>query len=206
MAEKARIERKALEESRKAEEQKLKDEHEANKKRINGEKNLKERQKKLEDENNRYAIEQTNLKNKWFEEDNKKAQDAYLENVKLTAENEKRIQEAKAEDEKKANEEHLENVKRIADEERKIYEALQKDIEDSKKQIIDNFTQMTESAFDSIEELENAQKAFADKLKSYGSLYRTYELPTITLKNGEQITPERTELADLEKQNQVLKD
>lgn len=122
-----------------------------------------------------------------------------LKNAKTAAEREKIKQERIKAEEEKGQQEYLDNLKDAADRERKIYEALQKDIENEKRAIVDTFNEMVMEAADSMEELETAQTEFADKMKSYGSLYRTYE---ITDANDKAITG--TMLADISKQNEVL--
>lgn len=73
----------------------------------------------------------------------------------------------------KAQDAYLAQLKETADREKKIYEARQKDIENAKQAIKDNFKALAEAAFDSIEEIESAEANLADKLKSFGDLYTT---------------------------------
>lgn len=91
-------------------------------------------------------------------------------------------------------------TKNMTEEEKKLFEALQKDIENNKKAIQDTFKEITASAFDSIEELEKAQKNLEDKLKGYGTL-----VANIKIKNevsGEEKT--LVTLGDLKAQTAAL--
>lgn len=106
---------------------------------------------------------------------------------KYNAESE-RLKESKSEADKK----YLESLKNFADQERKIFDAATKDIENMKDSIID-----------SIEEVDKAQESIADKLKDYGDLYYTYELPEITI-DGVTQTPEITKLSNLGVQTETL--
>ena len=91
-------------------------------------------------------------------------------------------------------------TKDMTDNEKRLFEALQKDIENNKKDIQDTFKEIASSAFDSIEEIEKAQKNFEDKLKGYGTL-----VANIKIKNevgGEETTI--TTLGDLKAQTAAL--
>lgn len=57
-----------------------------------------------------------------------------------------------------------------------------------------------------LSEYESATSEFSNKLKGFGSLYHKYNLSEITFKNGLRVAPTKTELADLGKQNQKLRD
>lgn len=74
---------------------------------------------------------------------------------------------------KKEQDAYLAQLKETADREKKIYEARQKDIENAKQEIKDAFQDLADAAFDSIEEIEKAQTSLADKLKDFGDLYTT---------------------------------
>lgn len=74
---------------------------------------------------------------------------------------------------KKEQDAYLAQLKETADREKKIYEARQKDIEKAKQEIKDAFQDLADAAFDSIEEIEKAQTSLADKLKDFGDLYTT---------------------------------
>lgn len=99
---------------------------------------------------------------------------------------------------KEADKEYLESLKETAEKERKIYDALQEDIKNAQESVVKSFESLAEEAFDSIDEIEEAQSKLADKLKDFGELYTTE-----TKKNykGEY---EVVKLADIEKQTQAL--
>lgn len=74
-----------------------------------------------------------------------------------------------------------------------------------KKEVQTAYDEVAEKALSKIEEIENAQKSLADKLKSYGSLYT---IKTDTYKgigeNGTDLTHQYLELTDLSKANAQL--
>ena len=72
---------------------------------------------------------------------------------------------------KKSDKAYLENLKKTAEEERKIYDALQKDIENQKKAIINDFDEIAQKAFKSVSEIQKAQESMREKLADYGNLY-----------------------------------
>ncbi len=74
----------------------------------------------------------------------------------------------------------------------KVYEEM---VNEEKNKILESMT-----------ELDKAKDTMASKLKNYGNLYDTYELPTLKLKSGEEITPKKTVLADVERQNDALRE
>lgn len=81
--------------------------------------------------------------------------------------------------------------KSLKDDVLKVYEEM---VDEEKNKILESMT-----------ELEKAKDTMASKLKNYGDLYYTYELPTLKLKSGEEITPKKTVLSDIGKQNDTLK-
>lgn len=94
---------------------------------------------------------------------------AMLESEVTYAQESERLKDCITEENKK----YLEDLKRTAEQERKIYEARQKDIKSAQESIADSFKSLAENAFDSIEEVEKSQKSLADKLKNFGGLYNT---------------------------------
>lgn len=154
----------------------------------------------LLDSEKEYLAEKARLEK---EHSDKEYQDK-INNAKDAKEIEKIKQERIEEEEKKGQDAYLENLKLASEKERKIYEALQKDIEKLKQKAVDNFTAMAEAAMDSIEELESTKNDFKGKLDDYTSLYYTYTLPAITI-NGESVAPEFAGLTDLSKQNEKVK-
>lgn len=87
-----------------------------------------------------------------------------LNNAKTAEEIQKVKNERIEEEEKKAQDKYLELLKEAADREKELYEAHQKDIENIKNDIIDSFTESAESAFDTVEDLINARDELAKKL------------------------------------------
>ena len=81
----------------------------------------------------------------------------------------KRLEDASTESSKK----YLENLKETAEKERKLYDARQKDIQNLKQNILNTYKEMTTAAFDNIEDIEKLQESMADKLKDYGDLVET---------------------------------
>lgn len=81
----------------------------------------------------------------------------------------KRLEDDSTESSKK----YLENLKETAEKERKLYDARQKDIQNLKQNILNTYKEMTTAAFDNIEDIEKLQESMADKLKDYGDLVET---------------------------------
>ena len=69
-----------------------------------------------------------------------------------------------------ADKEYLDNLKKTAETERKLYDARQKDIENLKKNIVDAYSEMANEALSSIEDLEKQQQSLEQKLAEYGGL------------------------------------
>ena len=97
-------------------------------------------------------------------DDEKKANDEKLEQLKSAAD------EAN-ENQKKANEKYLANLKETAEKERKLYDAMQKDIANSQNEIISAIATFAQKAKKSIEDVQKEQESYAKKLKGYVSLY-----------------------------------
>ena len=89
-----------------------------------------------------------------------------LESEKLYAEESIRLKDSTVE----ADKEYLDNLKKTAETERKLYDARQKDIENLKKNIVDAYSEMANEALSSIEDLEKEQQNLEKKLADYGSL------------------------------------
>ena len=80
-----------------------------------------------------------------------------------------RLKDSKKDSDKK----YLEALKKTAEEERKIYDARVKDFENLKKKMGDAIKALSEETLQSLDEIEKAQEKFADKLKDFGSLTST---------------------------------
>ena len=89
-----------------------------------------------------------------------------LDSEKLYAEESIRLKDSTVE----ADKEYLDNLKKTAETERKLYDARQKDIENLKKNIVDAYSEMANEALSSIEDLENQQQSLEQKLAEYGGL------------------------------------
>lgn len=89
-----------------------------------------------------------------------------LESEKLYAEESIRLKDSTIE----ADKEYLDNLKKTAETERKLYDARQKDIENLKKNIVDAYSEMANEALSSIEDLEKQQQSLEQKLAEYGGL------------------------------------
>jgi phage-related protein len=89
-----------------------------------------------------------------------------LESEKLYAEESIRLKDSTVE----ADKEYLDNLKKTAETERKLYDARQKDIENLKKNIVDAYSEMANEALSSIEDLEKEQQNLEQKLAEYGGL------------------------------------
>lgn len=97
-------------------------------------------------------------------DDEKKANDEKLEQLKSAAD------EAN-ENQKKANEKYLANLKETAEKERKLYDAMQKDIANSQNEIISAIATFAQNAKKSIEDVKKEQESYAKKLQGYVSIY-----------------------------------
>lgn len=89
-----------------------------------------------------------------------------LESEKLYAEESIRLKDSTVE----ADKEYLDNLKKTAETERKLYDARQKDIENLKKNIVGAYSEMANEALSSIEDLEKEQQNLEQKLADYGGL------------------------------------
>lgn len=89
-----------------------------------------------------------------------------LDSEKLYAEESIRLKDSTVE----ADKEYLDNLKKTAETERKLYDARQKDIENLKKNIVDAYSEMANEALSSIEDLEKEQQSLEQKLAEYGGL------------------------------------
>lgn len=89
-----------------------------------------------------------------------------LESEKLYAEESIRLKDSTVE----ADKEYLDNLKKTAETERKLYDARQKDIENLKKNIVDAYSEMANESLSSIEDLEKQQQSLEQKLAEYGGL------------------------------------
>lgn len=89
-----------------------------------------------------------------------------LDSEKLYAEESIRLKDSTVE----ADKEYLDNLKKTAETERKLYDARQKDIENLKKNIVDAYSEMANEALSSIEDLEKQQQSLEQKLAEYGGL------------------------------------
>lgn len=97
-------------------------------------------------------------------DDEKKANDERLEQLKSAAD------EAN-ENQKKANEKYLANLKETAEKERKLYDAMQKDIANSQNEIVSAIATFAQKAKKSIEDVQKEQESYAKKLQGYVSIY-----------------------------------
>lgn len=86
--------------------------------------------------------------------------------AQIKADEELRIQD-------EANNEYLENLRVSAELERKIYEAKIKDVQTLKSLIVGTYKTMASEVFSSIDELEQSEIEFASKLASFGDLTHT---------------------------------
>lgn len=82
------------------------------------------------------------------------------EKERLNSESNKNIDE----NQKKANEKYLQGLKETAEKERKIYEALQKDIKNAQKNALKSIEDMASKAYDSLAEVEKLVDSFRNKL------------------------------------------
>lgn len=82
------------------------------------------------------------------------------EKERLNSESNKNIDE----NQKKANEKYLQGLKETAEKERKIYDALQKDIKNAQKNALKSIEDMASKAYDSLAEVEKLVDSFRNKL------------------------------------------
>lgn len=82
------------------------------------------------------------------------------EKERLNSESNKNIDE----NQKKANEKYLQGLKETAEKERKIYDALQKDIKSAQKNALKSIKDMASKAYDSLAEVEKLVDSFRNKL------------------------------------------
>ena len=82
------------------------------------------------------------------------------EKERLNSESNKNIDE----NQKKANEKYLQGLKETAENERKIYDALQKDIKNAQKNALKSIKDMALKAYDSLAEVEKLVDSFRNKL------------------------------------------
>ena len=82
------------------------------------------------------------------------------EKERLNSESNKNIDE----NQKKANEKYLQGLKETAEKERKIYDALQKDIKNAQKNALKSIKDMASKAYDSLAEVEKLVDSFRNKL------------------------------------------
>ena len=92
------------------------------------------------------------------------------------AEERKKIELEKAEKlQEEANKKYLDDLKNTADKERKIHEARQKDIENAQKNIINAYEGAANDILDSIKDLQKKQESLADKLFDFGDIIEDVE-------------------------------
>lgn len=89
-----------------------------------------------------------------------------LESEKLYAEESIRLKDSTIE----ADKEYLDNLKKTAETERKLYDARKKDVENLKETIVNAYSDMANEALSSIEDLEKQQQSLEQKLAEYGGL------------------------------------
>ena len=82
------------------------------------------------------------------------------EKERLNSESNKKIDE----NQKKANEKYLQGLKETAEKEREIKDALQKDIKKAKKNVLQSIKDMASKAYDSLAEVEKLVNSFRNKL------------------------------------------
>lgn len=89
-----------------------------------------------------------------------------LESEKLYAEESIRLKDSTVE----ADKEYLDNLKNTAEKERKIYDARQKDIQNAQKNIVNAYENAADDILDAIKDLQNRQQTLADKLIDFGGV------------------------------------
>ena len=89
-----------------------------------------------------------------------------LESEKLYAEESIRLKKSTSE----ADKEYLDNLKETAEKERKLYDARQKDIENAQKNIVNVYENASNDILKSIEDLQKKQQSLSDKLFDFGDV------------------------------------
>lgn len=80
-------------------------------------------------------------------------------------------QNNKTEAQKTADQQYLDGLKATAEQERKIYDATLKDIENYKQQAITNIKNTVNATYEDIENLKGLMSSLEDRLNNFGSLY-----------------------------------
>lgn len=96
------------------------------------------------------------------------------EKERLNSESNKNIDE----NQKKANEKYLQGLKETAEKERKIYDALQKDIKNAQKNALQSIKDMASKAYDSLAEVEKLVDSFRNKLDNEIKLTTAVKITT----------------------------
>lgn len=96
------------------------------------------------------------------------------EKERLNSESNKNIDE----NQKKANEKYLQGLKETAEKERKIYDALQKDIKNAQKNALQSIKDMASKAYDSLAEVEKLVDSFRNKLDNEIQLTTAVKITT----------------------------
>lgn len=96
------------------------------------------------------------------------------EKERLNSESNKNIDE----NQKKANETYLQGLKETAEKERKIYDALQKDIKNAQKNALQSIKDMASKAYDSLAEVEKLVDSFRNKLDNEIQLTTAVKITT----------------------------
>ncbi len=94
-----------------------------------------------------------------------------LDSEKLYAEESIRLKESTVE----ADKGYLDNLKKTAEKERKIYDARQKDIQNAQKNIVNAYENAADDILDAIKDLQNRQQTLADKLIDFGGVMEDVE-------------------------------
>lgn len=89
-----------------------------------------------------------------------------LESEKKYAEESIRLKKSTSE----ADKEYLDNLKETAEKERKLYDARQKDIENAQKNIVNAYENASNDILKSIEDLQKKQQSLSDKLFDFGDV------------------------------------
>ena len=89
-----------------------------------------------------------------------------LESEKKYAEESIRLKKSTSEADKK----YLDNLKETAEKERKLYDARQKDIENAQKNIVNAYENASNDILKSIEDLQKKQQSLSDKLFDFGDV------------------------------------
>ena len=96
------------------------------------------------------------------------------EKERLNSESNKNIDE----NQKKANEKYLQGLKETAEKERKIYDALQKDIKNAQKNALQSIKDMASKAYNSLAEVEKLVNSFRNKLDNEIQLTTAVKITT----------------------------